>query len=147
MGYCTECGSERPNDAKFCPNCGKPAEVSVVGQSQTIRQTPPVVPSPPESPLVENHLVKAILVTLFGCMPIGIVALIYSSQVEPAVAKRDYRKAFEMSEQAKKWANWGIYAGIAVSAISLIALILFLTAFMGDAEKYISLIFPQPHKW
>ncbi len=53
---------------------------------------------------VPNHLVWAILTTLFCCLPLGIVSIIYAAQVDGKRAAGDIRGARESSEKAKFWA-------------------------------------------
>lgn len=65
---------------------------------------------------VPNHLVWAILTTLFCCLPLGIVSIVYAAQVDGKRAAGDLAGAWEASRKAKLWAIWS-----AVSAPILIA--------------------------
>ena len=53
---------------------------------------------------VPNHLVWAILTTLFCCLPLGIVSIIHAAQVDGKRAAGDMRGARESSDKAKFWA-------------------------------------------
>ena len=61
---------------------------------------------PPQSTgeYIPNHMVWAILTTLFCCLPLGIVSIIYAAQVDGKRAAGDIRGARESSEKAKFWA-------------------------------------------
>lgn len=74
---------------------------------------------PPEPPAenIPNYLVQSILVTLFCCLPLGIVSIIFAAQVNTKVAAGDIEGARESSEKAKKFAIWALIAGVAVIVI------------------------------
>ena len=57
--------------------------------------------SPPE---IDNHLVWAILATIFCCLPFGIVSIVYAAQVNGLVASGNINAASQASENAKMWA-------------------------------------------
>ena len=56
------------------------------------------------APAVNDHLAKAIL-TIFLCVPTGIVSLIYSLQVNVKLSAGDVNGALESSRKANLWAN------------------------------------------
>jgi hypothetical protein len=64
--------------------------------------------------------VWSILVTLFCCLPLGIVAIVKSSQVNGLWAQGQYAEAQASAESAKKWAMWSIIIGVVVSVIYVI---------------------------
>ena len=51
-----------------------------------------------------NHLVWAILATIFCCVPTGIVAIVYAAQVNGRLDAGDYEGARSASNSAKTWA-------------------------------------------
>ncbi|GAB2664478.1 hypothetical protein GCM10027193_18250 [Arenimonas aestuarii] len=57
----------------------------------------------------------AILVTLFCCLPGGIVAIVYAAQVDGKAAAGDYVGAQQSSDNAKLW-SW-ISLGVGLFAI------------------------------
>jgi len=59
---------------------------------------------------VPNHLVWAILTTLFCCLPLGIVSIVYAAQVDGKRAAGDLPGAWESSRKAKLWAIWSAVA-------------------------------------
>jgi hypothetical protein len=44
-----------------------------------------------------------VLVTLFCCLPFGIVAIVYAAQVDAKAAAHDYAGAKRASDSAKMW--------------------------------------------
>ena len=71
---------------------------------------------------VPNHLVWSILATLFCCLPLGIVSIVYAAQVDGKRAAGDLPGAHQASHNAKMWA---IYSAI-VGPILIIAYIFFI---------------------
>jgi hypothetical protein len=65
---------------------------------------------------VPNYLVWSILTTLLCCLPTGIVAIVYSSQVSTKLAAGDYTGAVDSSNKARTWcivsAAVGLVGGI-----------------------------------
>ncbi|MER7366635.1 CD225/dispanin family protein [Nonomuraea wenchangensis] len=59
----------------------------------------------------DNHLVPAILTTLFCCLPLGIVSIVKSSQVNQKWQIGDYQGAVQASEEAKTWWKRSIIFG------------------------------------
>lgn len=64
------------------------------------------------APQIPNHLVWAILATLFCCLPGGIVSIVYAAQVNGKIAAGDIAGARDSSDKAKKWAMWSAIAGV-----------------------------------
>lgn len=67
----------------------------------------------------DNNLVWAILSTVLCCMPLGIVAIIKSSNVNTLWAQGNYEGAQKAANDAKKFSIWA-----AVVQVILIALII-----------------------
>ncbi|OBF10945.1 CD225/dispanin family protein [Mycobacterium sp. 852002-10029_SCH5224772] len=84
---------------------------------------PPPPGYPPQQPAAQapnNYLVWSILVTLFCCLPFGIVAIVKSSQVNGLWAQGRYAEAQASAESAKKWVIWSAAIGIVVGIIYVI---------------------------
>ena len=82
-------------------------------------------PSGGNQEFIPNHLVWAILSTLFCCLPFGIVSIVYASQVDGKRAAGDIAGAREASAKAKFWAM--LSAGLALVPLALyLILVLFL---------------------
>ena len=50
---------------------------------------------------VQNYLIPAILATIFCCLPLGVVSIIFATQVNSKVAAGDTAGAMEASKKAK----------------------------------------------
>lgn len=72
----------------------------------------PIRTSPPKTWLAES-----ILVTLFCCLPFGIVGIVHSSSVESKFRSGDYDGADRASAEAKKWTMIGFWVGLACIAL------------------------------
>jgi hypothetical protein len=64
--------------------------------------------------------VWSILVTLFCCLPFGIVAIVKSSQVNGLWAQGRYPEAQASADSARKWIIWSVVVGLIVIVINLI---------------------------
>ncbi len=81
----------------------------------------------------ENYLVWAILSTIFCCLPLGVVSIIKSTEVNSKWQRGDYDGAMRSSADAKKFAMWGaIAAGIGVVLYVLFIVILGLGAALSN---------------
>ena len=99
--YCPTCGGTNDEGARFCKACGG-----------SLTSEPAVGPPP----YVPNHLVWTILVTIFCCLPFGIVSIVYAAQVNGKLAAGDVDGARISSQNAKTWAWVSFGLGIASSA-------------------------------
>ena len=104
--FCTECGNQINDNAAVCPSCGVPVagrQFAANGQAQ-----------------IPNHMVGAILVTLFCCLIGGIVAIVYASQVNTKIALGDYDGAWDASKKANGW----ITVSVALGLVAIVANVL-----------------------
>jgi len=97
--FCPQCGANNVDNAAVCVQCGRnllpviaPAPLPVTGTVM-----------PPAGTTVPNHLVFAVLATVFCCIPTGIPAIIYAAQVNGKLAAGDYAGAQAASNNAKIW--------------------------------------------
>jgi Interferon-induced transmembrane protein len=60
----------------------------------------------------KNWLVESILITLFCCLPLGIVGIINAANVNSRWAAGDYAGAERAAAEAKKWTKIGFITGI-----------------------------------
>lgn len=79
-------------------------------------------------PKPNNHLVLAILSTVFCCLATGIASIIYASKVNEAYARGEYEEAQTASKNAKMWALIG--AGVAL-VVWIVYIAIFGFAFLG----------------
>ena len=104
--YCTNCGAERAANATVCAACGHPVQQFTA---------PGVIP---------NYLWQSIAVTLCCCLPFGVVALVFSAQVNSKLAAGDVAGAQAASRSARTWIIvaliGGIVTGAGVAALSLL---------------------------
>ncbi len=84
---------------------------------------------------VPNHLGKAII-SLFLFTILGIIALVYATQVDSKLAAGDLVGAEQASRTANTCANAGIIVGIVVVAITLIITIFYLILLFAMIPVY-----------
>ena len=110
---CPVCGTENPANATFCVECGH--DFSQAAQDQP---TPPPVPG--QTNLVPSYMIPAILVTFFCCVPLGIPAIVYASQVQTKLQAGDHHGAMEASKKARTWSIIALVSGLIVIPISVL---------------------------
>jgi hypothetical protein len=74
-------------------------------------------------PHIPNHLVWAILTTLFCCLPAGVVSIVYAAQVNGKIQVGDYETAKKYSDRARTWAI--VSAVLVVVYIAVILMFVF----------------------
>jgi hypothetical protein len=62
---------------------------------------------------VQNYLIPAILSTIFCCLPLGVVSIIFATQVNSKVASGDIAGAMEASKKAKMFMFIAVGLGVA----------------------------------
>ena len=77
------------------------------------------VPSGPPPP---NHLVWAILSTLFCCLPLGVVSIVFAAQVNGKWNSGDVAGARDASKKARTFALWSAITGVVLALIYIIVL-------------------------
>ena len=80
-------------------------------------------------PKPNDHLILAILTTVMCCLPLGIVAIVRSSQVNSYWAAGQYEEAENASAEAKKWSLVGM--GLFAAGILLYLLLIAIFAIIG----------------
>ena len=68
----------------------------------------------------KNYLVESILVTIFCCLPLGIVGIVFASQVNTKFDIGDYEGAAKASKDAKKWMIWGLISSAIIFVLYFI---------------------------
>ena len=84
-----------------------------------------------DPPKIPNYLVPAILVTLFCCVPFGIISIVYAAQVNGKVALGDIEGALKTSRSARNWAWISFGVGLAITVGWIIYFIVGATALDG----------------
>ncbi len=121
--FCPKCGSQNSETAGFCASCGNPLKPAANTGSGAFGTPPPPPPTPQYSSngaKPKNWILESILVTLFCCLPLGIVGIVNASKVDSKYASGDYAGAQKASEDAAKWTKIGFFVGIGVSVITFI---------------------------
>ena len=72
---------------------------------------------------VPNHLVWAILSTIFCCQPFGIVAIVYAAQVNSHMAAGNFDAAEQASSTAQKWCLAATITGVVLIVVCVLSLI------------------------
>jgi hypothetical protein len=102
MKNCPACGVLHEDSATKCEKCGKP--LFPVGAYRRI----------------DDHLVEAILTTIFCCLPFGVVAIVYAAQVRSMVRMGDIQEAMRVSESARFWSSVSFWIGLVTVGLSLL---------------------------
>src|SRR5690606_36302951 len=69
-------------------------------------QTPPTPHTSPDPTLQrppKSYLIETILATIFCCLPLGIVSIVYATQVEKKFYRGDVQGSQDASNNAKRW--------------------------------------------
>jgi hypothetical protein len=95
--YCKNCGAEVSDNAAVCIHCG----ASIQENPKRVEGQPP-----------KSYLILAILVTIFCCLPFGIVGIVYANKVEDRFYAGDLEGALRASSTAKMWTLIGFLCGL-----------------------------------
>ncbi len=110
--FCSYCGKERTSDGSFCPYCGKSFAAqspSQVPSFQTSRRGPF---TPAYDKNIDTHFALAIIVTLFCCLPGGIIAICYSAKANTLLSVNDIQGAQAAADASSDWSTASISFGI-----------------------------------
>jgi hypothetical protein len=116
--FCPKCGQENSDTAVRCIRCG--GAMPRVEREYGLGSSVPAAPRE----VVGNNLVWAILVTLFCCLPTGIVAIVYAAQVDGKAAANDIAGAREAARLAATWC-WVSFGLGMVFVVGYIGLVIF----------------------
>ena len=127
--YCSRCGAQNPDDSTFCSRCGQSLSNGAPQQGAPHQYGSHPYPPPFGGPAeyIPNYLAQAILVTIFCCLPVGTVSIVFAAQVNGKVARGDIIGARRDSSTAKTWAWVSFGLGLALGAVWFIYLIVFRT--------------------
>lgn len=104
--FCSECGAEINDNAVICPKCGVPVAGKKLAAASNVA--------------VPNHMVGAILTTVFCCLIGGIIAIVYASQVNTKLAQGDIAGAQAASKAANGWIIANVILGVVVGLFYII---------------------------
>jgi hypothetical protein len=125
---CPKCGANNLEGAVVCAACNSPLTPPAYSQMD------PGLPTGGAPMLVPNYLVFAILVTVFCCLPLGIPALVFSSQVNTKLSLGDHNGAIDASKKAKMWCMIAGISGFVVNGA--VILFLLIMVFVGAASSH-----------
>lgn len=91
---------------------------------------------PPYGPPPENNLVWAILATVLCCLPLGIVAIVKSSQVNSLWFQGFHDEARKAADDAKKWAMWSAIS-IGIILLLYIIFIVVMLVIVGSSAGWV----------
>lgn len=114
--YCSKCGKQNDDNAEFCSSCGNSLKGTIQAPANNTYQ-------PMNVPNVPNYLAWSIVATLLCCLPFGIVAIVFSSQVDSKLRNGDYEGAVNSSKKAKMWCWIAFGSGLLFGIIYLIFII------------------------
>lgn len=116
--YCRSCGQTSPVGAMKCTACGAPFAMGAVPMGASGKPN--------------NFLVPAILATIFCCLPLGVVSIVFAAQVDSKWNAGDYAAATEAASKAKMffWISFGV--GLVLSSLYAVYMVIMaLTTFQG----------------
>ncbi len=106
--FCWKCGSQNDDNAYRCVQCNEVIQKDAAGGStgQNFQASPAYGGghSHYSTEHVPSYLAQAILVTLFCCLPFGIVSIVYAASVNSKVRMGDVYGARMASDKARSWA-------------------------------------------
>ena len=130
--FCPNCGTSNPEGAPRCSAC----QAAMPGMPAMNAPTQPPAPGMPPRPagqpsiMVESYLIPSILVTVLCCLPLGIPAIIYATQVQTKRSAGDVYGAQMASKNAKMWC-W-IAGGVSVGFIALYVVLIIIGGAMSN---------------
>ena len=128
--FCRTCGNPMPDNVPSCPSCGMPATGAAPASGAPVQVAVGV--AQPGAPLQASvgTLVGSILVTMFCCLPFGIVSIVYACKANSAAGIGNRA----LMESAQRTAVGWIIASVASGAVFFvlyIALVVMATALEG----------------
>jgi hypothetical protein len=119
-------GSLPPAGSSVPPPYGSPGRFGTppsYGQPAPYGQAPGYGYGQPAGPPPQNYLVWAILSTLFCCLPLGIVSIVYAAQVNSKWSAGDAAGALDSSEKAKKFAMWSALTSVVLVGLYVLVIV------------------------
>lgn len=84
----------------------------------------------------KTYMAESILVTLFCCLPFGVIGIINASKVSSLYAAGNVELAQAASLEAKKWTKIGFICGLTVIALYILFYVILGAAFFGAAGAF-----------
>lgn len=125
---CPTCGFRNEESARFCVTCGQELQATAYrpfrgsGSGDYGRQGYSAFEeSGGYRPHVPSYLIPSILVTIFCCLPLGIVAIVFAAQVNGKLAAGDIAGAQSASRAARTLVIVSVVIGLVVIGIAILA--------------------------
>lgn len=125
---CPYCREEIQADALKCKHCGE--YLTSVPQQPENKCNDKKLPPP------NNYLVWAILVTIFCCIPFGVVSIVYAAKVDSTYARGEIDEAYRVSRQARNWVNASWITGLSLVIIYYVVVVAILGAGFFASELF-----------
>ncbi len=90
--------------------------------------------SGPQGPKPSNNLVWGILTTLFCCLPLGIVSIVFAAKVDGLWNSGQYAAAEDAAKKAKTWAL--VSAGLGLVVVVLYVILFAAGALTASSTTY-----------
>ena len=90
-------------------------------------------PSASEASSVQNYMIPAILSTIFCCVPLGVVSIVFAAQVNSKVASGDMAGALESSKKAKMFMFIAVGLGVLTYGIVIVCWLIFGIAALSNS--------------
>ena len=110
--FCPNCGKEKVDNRDTCSYCGKNTSNNLDNENpysqernvyrDSTYQNQYAYNNAPNK-MVDDYMVWSVLTTIFCCLITGIVALVYSSQVNKYLSQGNIIAAEDASQKAKIW--------------------------------------------
>ncbi|MHB9109291.1 MAG: CD225/dispanin family protein [Armatimonadota bacterium] len=146
--FCKKCGAENPDNVQYCAKCGTPTSWQPVPQNQPQGPQTPPPPGPPQGypnqqpgyqappppygagggPQIQNYMVWSVITTVCCCLPLGIFAIIKSSEVNTKLSAGDYAAAQSASDLTRTLNLVGMIGGGILTVIAIIIQVAALSA-------------------
>jgi len=100
--YCNRCGRRLTEGARFCDACGSSIEISAIQPyDPVVKATPPMTQAPVIGERPPDYLAFSIIVTLCCCMPMGVVAIVFSANSRSMLESGNLEGAKEAADKAR----------------------------------------------
>ncbi|MBF0457280.1 MAG: CD225/dispanin family protein [Nitrospirae bacterium] len=108
MIYCCRCGTQNEDNYYKCVKCEALLHEAPGGRGN------------PAEERIPDYLVWSILTTLFCCLPVGIVAIVYSARVGTKITAGDIAGARDSSKKAKMWCWISLASWVGIALIGVL---------------------------
>ncbi|MCL2683377.1 MAG: CD225/dispanin family protein [Bacteroidales bacterium] len=122
MKKCPNCGYSNETGADTCKECGTHLHKTVHHHKK---------PMPP------TYLWQSVVVTVFCCLPLGIVAIVFAAQVSSRWHGHDYDGAMHSSKVARNIAFFSFVIGLIVHITMLVYFVFVVGLLSGGILSHI----------